>query len=135
MVLKGSVVSVNISFLYCDQYDLLSMMAYNVRPKIYGVVTDNYSSGAVSVSWGIDGQFNIEEDDVRDNFHIPFDMSVLDIVRDSTDPLIGQDTYLATFLEHDGTEWKTVGIMPDNCDFCEGVPRAIYPPISTTVEE
>ena len=128
MVLKGSVVSVYTSFLYCDHYDLITMMAYNIRPKIYGVVNRTYSSGAVSVTWSIDGLLNIEEDDVRDNFHSPYDMSVLEIVRDSTDILIGQDTYLATFFEHNGNEWKTKCIMPDDCDFCEGAPRTIYPP-------
>ena len=103
-------------------------MAYNVRPKIYRVVTSTYRSGAVNVSWAMDGLFNIEEDNVRDNFHSSYDMSVLEIVSDSQDTLIGQDTYLVTFFEHNGTEWRTVGIMPDNCDFCEGAPRTIYPP-------
>ena len=92
MVLQGSVVSVATSFLYCNHWDLLSMMAYNVRPKIYRVVTSTYRSGVVNVSWAMDGIFNIEEDNVRDNFHSSYDMSVLQIVSDSQDTLIGQDT-------------------------------------------
>jgi len=104
------------------------MLSFNVRPKIYGLVRDEYLEDMAYIRWAIDGLFNMEEEDVSDTITSPVYLSSLQIVRDSTDHLLLDDTYLDTFFEYVGTEWQIRSVMPSYCEFCNGVPRNVFPP-------
>jgi len=74
------------------------MLSFNVRPKIYGLVRDECLEDMTYIRWAIDGLFNMNEEDVSDMNNPPVYLSSLQIVRDSTDHILLDDTYLDTFF-------------------------------------
>ena len=116
----GDLVSILTEHLLDEHVSMMDMLAYNVRPRIYGVVRDESTDYGCFVSWSMDQMFNLEMDqDIHTNYERQGNGS-LTLVRSKFDADVGDDTYVETFFEHNGDRgWKeSAWNTQHHCTYC-----------------
>lgn len=97
---------------------MISMLAYNARPIIYGVIIESSELvHGVYVTWNMEQIFNLEMDhDINVNYKL-ISTNHLTLVRHTHDSNVGEDAYLQNLFTHDGTIWDHSAWMPKICSY------------------
>ena len=124
---RGDLVSAPLHILLEGYMNLIGMQAYKARPEIYGVVRDTSTLYGCDVSWSMERMFNLEMDELNVDYE-NIGISHLTLVRSKDDSESGGDPYTDTFFRHNFDGWIERVWMPQRCTFCNGEPRATFPP-------
>lgn len=115
MVVKCSIISIVIERLYKLYLDMLSILSFHIRPKIYTLVTWMRLEDNVYVRWSIEGLFNMEEEGDSEINSSPFCILSLHVVHNSLGIILLIDTHLCTFFKDDGPKWEFRNLTPFRC--------------------